>query len=223
MTQQPSAGVEVKIVNIVAASHLIPPFSLGPLFKVCAFTAYPEASSTKLRHFVFPFLPTFFHIFPSGKVFSYGSPSQTQLSYAFDHLRSLLSRYHITLAKDYEIINIVAIVRLAPPLKLHLLASHLPSSKPYDPSRIPERGQYFDSVIYHFSPRRTKPRATALIFSSGFATFTGFRTVTNLTSAAQSLAFKIAGFQNSHPEIFVKSNLNENHLITTPSPQEVMT
>jgi len=210
MTQQrDGGGVKVRTVNIIARSHLIPPFSLAPLI-----STYPYDSEKFLTHIAVPHQRFLFHIYKSGKVVSLSSKSISDLEASFAWLRSRLVGFGLNLSKAYEVTNIVAVARIAPPLDLRALAPLLPRTS-YDPTHdfglTPFAPPFFNAVIYYFLPPAIKPRQTALIFRTGRATLTGFKSLHVLQAAARLLATEIATIIEDHPEILAVKRAQTDH------------
>jgi TATA-box binding protein (TBP) (component of TFIID and TFIIIB) len=208
LQQRGGKGVRIRTVNIVARSHLMPPFSLAPLI-----STYPYDSEKFLSHIAVPHQRALFRIYKSGKVVSLSSKSISDLEASFAWLRSLLSGFGLNLSKAYEITNIVAVARIAPPLDLRSLAPFLPRAS-YDPAHnfeLTADEHLVDAVVYYFLPSAIKPRQTALIFGSGRAVLTGFRSPHVLRAAARRLATEIATIIEDHPEVLAVKRRPTHH------------
>lgn len=192
-----SSNTHININNIVAKSHIVPPFSLANLS-----AAFPFSTQSFLSRIYLPFRNINFSIFHSGSVISRASVSISELDTSFEWLRSIMASFDLKLSMDYEILNIVSSANLAPALNLLALAPHLPNCS-YDPSPILNETEHecnVDAIVFYFDPKR-KPRGTALIFSSGKIIFTGFYSFPDLESNALQFSSLLLQIIQKHPEV----------------------
>lgn len=204
MSQHGSRGVRVRTVNIVATTGLKPPFSLEPLL-----STYPFDSEQFLNYIIVPSQRSLFRIFTTGKVVSLTAKSIPDLEASLAWLRALLAGFGLTLLDFYEISNIVGVAQIAPPLDLMCLVRYLPRAS-YEPSHDfgPTSFEHLlNAITYYFQPPSIKPRQTALIFRTGRATFTGFKSLPKLRAAARHLSREIADIIRCHPEVLISEGV----------------
>jgi TATA-box binding protein (TBP) (component of TFIID and TFIIIB) len=106
------------------------------------------------------------------------------------------------MSQNYEILNIVSTINIAPPLHLLSLVRYLPNCS-YDPSPVlieSEREFCVDAVVYYFVPNE-KPHRTALIFSTGNVVLTGFNSFFDLKMYSLKLSETLSEIANMHPEV----------------------
>lgn len=188
----------IRITNIISKTNLIPPFSLS------AFSStFPFSDEKAFLHRIYiPYKNINFSIFQSGSIISRSSISQLALESSFEWLRSVLAPFELRMSQNYEILNIVSTINLAPPLKLLSLAEYLPNCS-YDPSPLlSERNREFcvDAIVHYFVPNE-KPRRTALIFSTGSIILTGFNSFSELSEYSMKLSRTIFKIAEVHPEV----------------------
>lgn len=200
--QRGGHGAKVRIANIVALAALQPPFSLKELT-----SSYPFLGEKYFTHVAVPHQHSYFAIFSTGKVMSLSAKSRSELEASFSWLRSFLSEFNLTLSDSYEIVNVVAATQVAPSLDLFRLAFLLPRTsyeQPHDLGPHPFHRQ-INALVYHFAPSPMKPRETALIFATGRAILTGFRSAQEVREAAALLSQLLARIAEAHPEILQRT------------------
>jgi TATA-box binding protein (TBP) (component of TFIID and TFIIIB) len=191
---------KIQITNIVAKSHLVPPFSLSSLA-----TEFPFTAQSALPHIPLSYQHSKFSIFKTGTVISRASRSVPDLESSLKWLSSRLCDFDLCLSDNYEILNIVAYSQLLPfPVNLSPLAELLPHSS-YDPSPILSDGceHLVDAITTYLSPldHNSKPHRTALIFATGKATLTGFKSIHDLELHASRLSSLLTQISHEHPEV----------------------
>lgn len=188
----------IRITNIISKTHLIPPFSLSALS-----SAFPFSKEKTFLHRVYiPYKNINFSIFRGGSIISRSSTSQSDLESSFEWLRSILTTFALNMSRNYEILNIVSTIAIAPPLNLLSLVKYL-SNCSYDPSPIlteSKREFCVDAIVYYFVPNE-KPRRTALIFSTGSVVLTGFNSFSDLDIYSVKLSEILYEIAKVHPEV----------------------
>ena len=184
------------INNIIAKSDIAPPFSLSSLSATFPFSTHPPLSRILLtfQHFCFS-------IFHTGSVISRASRSFQDVEGSFHWLRSLLATFNLELSSQYDILNIVASGNLSLPLNLSALSLYLPNCS-YDPSSSLSGEGYEHGVhciTFHF--RKIRPRYTALIFPTGNALLTGFKSAPELELHTSKFISLLSEITLNHPEV----------------------
>jgi TATA-box binding protein (TBP) (component of TFIID and TFIIIB) len=202
------AGVKIRIVNIVAMTSLMPPFSLASLT-----SSHPFPSEKYSTHIAISHRNSYFAIFKTGKVLLLSSKSIRDVEASFAWLRTFFLEFGLTLSKSYEITNIVSVARIAPRLNLLSLAFLLPRSAYEPPNDLGPHAFHrsLNAIIYHFAPSPVKPRQTALIFASGRVILTGFKSFDVLHLKAHLLSEQIAHIVEDHPQVIAKGHPRRAH------------
>ena len=192
----------IQIINIIAKSQLVPPFSLSSLEAKHPFS--PKALS---RIFI-PYKHVKFSIFRTGTVMSRASRSVNELEDSFNWLSSkFFPDFNLGLSDKYDVLNIVALSEFyVSHFNLSELATHLHSNCSYDPcATISEKDDLehlVDCITYYFHEGR--PHYTALIFSTGKVIFTGFKSIAELELHCLKLSSSISKICLNHPEVILK-------------------
>lgn len=178
--------MNLKIANLYSMMHIKEPFSLAELKK--KFTFKPQA---KTRVITIRGITTTFTIFKTGTITGKGSKDFILLQQDFLWLESLLSGFGLKLT-SYRVANIVSIAKVSnKKLSLIELAKHMPDSS-YDPT-----------------PPITMPRAilykpngsrALLIYGTGTAVLTGFKTMIDSKEVAEETEKLITGILREYPE-----------------------
>lgn len=179
--------MNLKIANIYSVMHIKEPFSLVKLEKKFEFK--PQA---KTRVITIRGISTTFTIFKTGSVTGKGSKGFIQLQQDFLWLDSLLFGFGLKLS-SYRIANIVSIARVSNrKLSLIELAKHMPDSS-YDPTPpiIMPR-----AILY-----KPDGSQTLIIYGTGTAVLTGFKTVTDSKNVATQAKINITNIIKKHPEV----------------------
>ena len=191
---------KIKISNIIAKSQLIPPFSLSSLS-----VAFPFSHRSAFSRIILPFHHMNFSIFRTGSVISRATNSVSDVEDSFNWLRSILFPFGLELSDRYTILNIVAVANCAPPIVLSSLAANLPNCS-FDPfpvfSEKDDHQHLVNCITYRFP--KDKFHYTSLIFSSGKAIFTGFKSIPELGLHAFKFSSLISKISRDHPEVLAK-------------------
>lgn len=192
---------KIQITNIIAKSHLVPPFSLSSLE-----SKYPFDHKAVLSRIFIPYDHIKFSVFRTGTVMSRAARSFHELQDSFSWLSSkFLAEFNLELSNEYDVLNIVAFSDFHFAFDLHELAPHLLNSS-YDPSPLfsekDEHEHLVNCITYYFHEGR--PRYTALIFPTGKVTFTGFKSVTELEAHVLKLSSLLSKISLEHPEVLSK-------------------
>jgi len=184
--------MQFKIANIVSVMYLVEPFTLDKLktaheFKKQGRTKAITITGTR---------QTSFAIFRTGSITGKGSKGFLQLQQDVFWLRHYLSSYDLKIG-EYKITNIVSIAKISDK-KLSLF----------------ELSWYIQNCSYDPTPPIAMPRAilykpdgdsrTLLIYGSGTAVLTGFKTMIDSYKVANQTERMIAGIAKEHPNIIGK-------------------
>ena len=196
MDQQSQFQVKIKTANIVAKTAIQKPFSLATLAATFPYEHTWKQMMIRIQH-----QPVKFTIYITGTVVSRAAPTIHDLSASFAWLRAYLATFGLALSEAYQIMNIVAVAHIAPPLNLSELAPLL-SNASYDPLYIEDDEcveRVVDAIVYYFSSE--KPRKTALIVPTGRVTLTGFTSIASLNAKANALSSLLLQLAREQPEI----------------------
>jgi len=194
----------LRVVNIVAKTHILAP-SRSSLAHFLASRPFANPSSS-LRYLPIhhPCLPVKFSIFSTGSVVSRASRSLPETESAFAWLRSFLSPFELQLADEFSVLNIVAVSRcFSSSFDLSKLALFLPHCS-YDPSPnlCSSRESFLNAIVLRLSIDSNARRGkTALIFPTGYVTFTGFTSLSDLEFHAGYLSSLLLQVSFDHPEV----------------------
>lgn len=179
--------MNLKIANLFSVMHIKEPFSLVELEK-----EFPFKPQAKTRVIAIKSTSTTFTIFKTGAVTGKGSKDFILLQQDILWLESLLSGFGLKLT-CYRVANIVSIARVSKrKLTLTELAKHMPDSSydPTPPTIMPR------AILY-------KPNGSRalLIYGTGIAVLTGFKTMTDSEEVAEETEKLITEIAREHPEV----------------------
>lgn len=170
--------IKTSIVNIVATAALDQRLDLEELQRFSEILHDPDIYGGRVAYFRSPEIKGEVTIFPSGKLISVGSKSETKASEALEHVKNFLIEKGfvrpVSLKKRIE--NIVVVVDLLRNVNLEELAEgHV--KMVYEPEQFP------GAILRLEEPSR----ATVLIYTSGKVVIAGLRNSKEIKPLTQKL------------------------------------
>lgn len=179
--------MNIKIANIVSVTHLVKPFTTYRLEGRHSWKQQGRSKTITIKS-----EQTSFSLFKTGNIVGKGSKGFIQLQQDILWLESYLFGFDLKIG-TYKIVNIVSIVKVSDrKLSLIELSKHIQNSS-YDPSPPIVMPQ---AIVYKPNGSRT-----LMIFGTGTAVMTGFRTMIDTKEVAKETEKLITGFITKHPEI----------------------
>lgn len=179
--------MNIKIANIISVTHLVKPFATYRLEGQHNWKQQGRSKTITIKS-----EQTFFSLFRTGSIVGKGSKDFIRLQQDILWLESYLFGFGLKLG-TYKIVNIVSIAKVSNrKLSLLELAAHMPNSS-YDPTPpvIMPR-----AIIYKPNGSRT-----LLIYGTGTAVMTGFKTMIDTKEVAKETEKLISDLINKYPEI----------------------